>query len=212
MSLLVRPFPEPGEGLKQAYRELEVAQHGTEAQQKALGDLNQLPRPWVPDTLNGGLRRELWAWLEQVVPWLNEHYTWEISTAVPVCWDRHPHLVLELATVADLRHRASRSLTGDALEDWHRYCLPTFLDRMRSRMRGNCETKHVAWPGRSRQARFEEERDARAGRARVDVRAWAAADQETAEVYPSDFADDQTMELPVYRVDPVTGEVCDDRR
>lgn len=155
MTLLVRPFPQPGPGLTQAYHDLELAQHGTDQQQQALGDLGSLPRPWVPDTLSRSLRRELWVWLDEVVPWLNEHYTWEIGTGVPVCWDRHPHLVLELATVTDLRHRAARSLTGDALEDWHRYCLPAFLDRMTSRLRSSCENKHASWPGRPRQTRFD---------------------------------------------------------
>lgn len=219
MTLLVSPFPEPGRGLKEAYRDLELAQQGTEQHRQALGDLDRLPRPWVPDTLSRSLRRELWAWLEEVVPWLNEHYTWEIGTAVPVCWDRHPHLVLELATVTDLRYRAGRSLTGDGLEDWHRYCLPAFLDRMTSRLRSSCESsKHVSWPGRPRQARFETERAARADRSAADVARWMPAqhghihtDHQGLHADPqaTDFKNDDPT-LDIYRVDPTTGEVLDD--
>ena len=171
MSLLVCPFPQPGPGLTRAYRDLDIAQHGTDKQRTALGDLDWLPRPWVPDTLSRSLRRELWDWLADVVPWINEHHTWQIGAAIPVCWDRHPHLVLELTTVTDLRYRAARSLTGDALEDWHRIYLPAFLDRLAQRLGSSCDTKHTTWPGRPRHARYAAEQPQRAARVAADLSA-----------------------------------------
>ena len=47
----------------------------------------------------------------------------------PACWPEHPHLVHDLAVLADQRRRAGPAITSDALEDWHRYALPAFLDR-----------------------------------------------------------------------------------
>ncbi|WP_298747083.1 hypothetical protein [uncultured Serinicoccus sp.] len=205
MSLLVYPFPQPGPGLTQAYRDLDIAQHGTDQQRQVLGDLDRLPRPWVPDTLSRSLRRELWDWLADVVPWMNEHHTWQIGTAIPACWDRHPHLVLELTTVTDLRYRAARSLTGDALEDWHRYCLPAFLDRM-SRLRGSCDTKHTNWPGRPRHARFAAEEPQRAARAAADLSSWAA--QGTGGPDSEVSARDATG-ASLRLVDLATGEILD---
>ncbi|OLT43914.1 hypothetical protein BJF86_13215 [Serinicoccus sp. CNJ-927] len=205
MSLLAAPFPQPGPGLAQAYRDLDIAQHGTPKQRAALGDVNRLPRPWVPDNLSRSLRRELWDWLDDVVPWINEHHTWQIGAAIPICWDRHPHLVLELTTVTDLRYRAARSLTGDALEDWHRYCLPAFLDRMTYRLHGSCDTKHTTWPGRPRHARFETEREHRWTRLRADLDTWGAG----APARPTSTFAGQPTTRP-YRVDPDTGEIVDD--
>lgn len=209
MSLLVAPFPQPGPGLTQAYNDLEFAQHGTDKQRQALGDLNRLPRPWIPESLSRSLRRELWEWLEDVVPWINEHHTWQIGAAIPVCWDRHPHLVLELATLTDLRYRATRSFTGDALEDWHRYCLPAFLDRMASRLHGSCDTKHTTWPGRPRHARFESERPSRTGRLAADVSTWSpvgSSRRHSVSATPLDIGD-----VSGHRVNFTTGEVLDDQ-
>lgn len=210
---LVTPFPQPGRGLRQAYRELEMAEHGTDDQRTELGDPADLPRPWLPETLTRAQRRELWDWLDAVVLWLNEHYTWESGAMIPSCWDRHPHLVLELATVADLRHRAGRALTGDAMEDWHRYCIPAFAERMRNRIRTSCDDRHSTWPGRTRKGRFDDEREARARRLRCDVEHWSGQDRTGADprqdAAPPSFLDDPTLDLGDLRVDPDTGEVID---
>ena len=52
--------------------------------------------------------------------------------------------------LADQRRRAALALSSDPLEDWHRYALPAFVDRMRGRLRNHCEEGHQPWPGRSR--------------------------------------------------------------
>ena len=73
---------------------------------------------------------------------------------IPACWPRHPHLVHEIAVLADLRRRAGHALTGDAMEEWHRYALPAFTERMRQRMKGHCEDKdHQPWPAQGRHTR-----------------------------------------------------------
>lgn len=151
---MVRPFPVPGRGLTQAYRELHLAVNGTPEQKNALGDLRSLPRPWEPASVRQPqLRRELWDWLEAVVTWVNIEYVWDVAGVVPACWPRHPHLVHELAVLADQRHRAGLGFTSDALEEWHRYALPAFTERTRARVRNHCEDGHQDWPARGRYTR-----------------------------------------------------------
>lgn len=105
--LLVRSFPDVGPLMRLAYRELRLAAHGSEQQQRALGDLTRLPRPWdVASCRQPDLRAEVWAWLEAVVEWLNHEYVWDAATMIPPCWPAHPHLVHELGVIADQRRRA----------------------------------------------------------------------------------------------------------
>lgn len=149
--LLVEPFPTPGPEIQLAYRELNLAMNGTPEQQEMIGDPARLPRPWEPATcIHSGLRLQLWDWLDEVVIWLNRGYSWDATGAVPTCWPLHPHLVHEIAVVADQRRRAGLAVTSDALEEWHRYCLPPFIDRMRVRIKTACDDEHQAWPGRAR--------------------------------------------------------------
>lgn len=152
---LVRSFPVPGPELQRAFYELHLAATGTDDQIALLGDLTELPRPWDPATCHDpDLRRELWAWLDAVVTWLITEYTWDVADAViPACWPQHPHLVHELAVLADQRRRAGAALTSDALEEWHRYALPAFTDRARARCREHCEQGHQAWPVTGRYSR-----------------------------------------------------------
>lgn len=151
---IVRTFPEPGKGIQQAYRELDLAENGTDAQIKALGELHLLPRPWDPASLTQPqLRQEAWVWLEAVTTWLNLEYVWDVAAMIPPCWPQHPHLVHEIAVIADQRRRAGRALTSDALEEWHRYALPSFVDRMKSRTSQHCEEGHQDWPAKGRFAR-----------------------------------------------------------
>jgi hypothetical protein len=84
------------------------------------------------------------------VIWLNREYTWDVSGLIPSCWPVHPHLVHEIAVLADQRRRAGLAMTSDALEEWHRYCLPAFADRMRNRLRTHCDDEHKSWPARPR--------------------------------------------------------------
>lgn len=148
---MIRPFPEPGRGLTQAYRELYLASNGTPEQRKALGNLRMLPRPWDPASItHPQLRRELWTWLDEVVTWLNIEYVWDVPGTIPSCWPQHPHIVHELAVLADQRRRAGLGFSSDALEEWHRYALPAFAERLRTRTRNHCEEGHQEWPARGR--------------------------------------------------------------
>jgi hypothetical protein len=154
--MILAPFPRPGRRIEHAYTELDLAAGtGTLQQQNALGDPRLLARPWDPATcVNPELRAEIWQWLEQVVTWLNHEYGWDPDAMVPSCWPYHPHLVHELAVLADLRRRAGHALTGDALEEWHRYALPAFTDRMRQRLRQHCQDGgHQPWPAGGRHTR-----------------------------------------------------------
>jgi len=157
---MIEPFPIPGTYVQLAYRELNLAARGTVEEKEQLGNPALLPRPWEPGScLAPDLRHQLWQWLEQVAIWLNREYSWDISGMIPTCWPEHPHLVHEIAVIADQRRRAGLAMTSDALEEWHRYCLPAFLDRMRSRLKTHCDDEHVKWPGRSRHREHTSEHD-----------------------------------------------------
>jgi hypothetical protein len=73
------------------------------------------------------------------------------------CWPHHPHLVHEIAVLTDQRHRAGQALTSDALEEWHRYSLPSFTERMRTRLRNHCQEDHQSWPAKGRHTRHSAE-------------------------------------------------------
>ena len=165
---LVEPFPSPGRRVEHAYRELDVALYGSDEEKKALGNPRLLARPWDPPTcVDPQLRADLWHWLDRVVIWLNHEYVWDVTGMIPGCWPRHPHLVHEIAVLTDLRRRAGLALTGDAMEEWHRYAVPAFTERTRQRMKAHCEDKeHQPWPAHGRHARYRAE-DAATERARI---------------------------------------------
>lgn len=149
--LMVWPFPMPGPKVRLAYSDIQGLETGQTKRELA----PVLPRPWVPGTCtNLELRCELWEWLDQVVAWLNHEYSWDLDGLVPSCWSAHPHIVNELAVVADQRYRTTSSLGSDSLEEWHRYTLPMFINHLRERLRGKCEEEHEDWPGRTRQHRY----------------------------------------------------------
>ena len=157
---MIGAFPRAGRRVEHAYAELDLAAGGgTQQQQSALGDPRLLARPWDPATcVDPLLRAEIWQWLEQVVTGLNREYVWDADAMIPSCWPHHPHLVHEIAVLADLRRRAGLALTADALEEWHRYALPAFTDRMRQRLRQHCgDGGHQAWPAQGRQTRHRGE-------------------------------------------------------
>ncbi len=157
---LVRPFPPVGPQMRRVYRELGLAANGTAEQKHALGNPDDLPRPWDPASCrDADLRAEIWAYLDDVVTWIDSEYVWDVRSAIPPCWPRHPHLVHEIAVLADQRHQAGRALNSAALEEWHRFTLPAFLERMRYRIKDHCEEGHQAWPARSRYARLVSEAD-----------------------------------------------------
>lgn len=162
---IIAAFPKTGRRIEHAYTELEIAAHGTSQQRNALGDLRTLARPWDPATcVDPHLRTEVWRWLDAVVAWLNHEYVWNPETMIPACWPRHPHLLHEVAVLADLRRRAGVALTADALEEWHRYALPAFHERLRRRLGASCQgAGHESWPALGRYTRSSGG-DARRGR------------------------------------------------
>ena len=126
---LVWTFPTPNTPLLAvAYRDLYLAAEGTAQQKEMLGDPALLPRPWDPATCQDPLlRQEVWDWLEEFVVWFNREYVWDPNAGmIPSCWPQHPHLVHEIAVLADQRRRAGIATTSDLLEDWHRYAVPAF--------------------------------------------------------------------------------------
>jgi hypothetical protein len=112
------------------------------------------------------------------------------------CWPQHPHLVHEIAVLADQRRRAGQALTSEALEDWHRYSLPSFTERMRTRLRNDCQEDHQSWPAKGRYTRHLAEANCRR---RVDVC--------DADVRASGSIHDQTPLPRLGLVDLDTGEV-----
>jgi hypothetical protein len=151
---LLQPFPQPGRLVQLAYRQLDLATSRQQDHLLPLHDLANLQRPWDPATCQTlQLRREVWSWLEAVVTWLNHEHVWDVADVIPPCWPQHPHLVHELAVLADQRHRAGQALSSDPLEEWHRHSLPEFTERMRTRLRNHCQEDHQSWPAKGRYSR-----------------------------------------------------------
>lgn len=143
--------------LKAAYEDLYLVTSGDEKTKRRIGNPASLPRPWDPPTCHTPeLRRELWNWLNQVVDWFNTEYVWDLTggAMIPPCWPLHPHLVHEIAALADQRRRASIDTSSNSLEEWHRYTVPAFAERLKLRTRTLCEEDHKPWPGRSRYTRY----------------------------------------------------------
>ena len=152
---LVEPFPMPDTALmSRAYWNLHLAEEGTEEEKDDLGDASYLPRPWDLGTCtNPELRAEIWAWLELFVTWFNTQHVWDPAAGmIPPCWPYHAHLVHDLAVLADQRRRAALALTSNALEEWHRYAVPNFLERLQQRLKQHCDHHHQPSPARSRNA------------------------------------------------------------
>jgi hypothetical protein len=72
------------------------------------------------------------------------------------------HLVHEIAVLADQHRRAGHAFTSDALEEWHRYSLPAFTERMKTRLKNHCEDGHQPWPAKGRHTRHTAEASCRA--------------------------------------------------
>jgi hypothetical protein len=171
--VLVQPFPESGRLVQFAYRELGLATSRQQGHLLPLRHLAELQRPWDPGTCQTPqLRSEVWSWLEAVVTWLNHEHVWEVADVIPTCWPHHPHLV-QIAVLADQRHRAGQALTSDPLEEWHRHSLPSFTERMRTRLRNHCQEDHQNWPAKGRYTRHigEASRRRRMDAYAADVRA-----------------------------------------
>ena len=150
---LVWRFPMPESKLiDDAYWDLERSDIGTESEKDYMDDHNQLPKPWdVASCEDVNLRRDVWDWYDRVVTWFNHEYVWDPDAGMfPPCWPLHPHLVHEIGVLADQRRRANLALNSNALEEWHRYGAPAFLDRLKERLKQHCDDEHQAWPAKSR--------------------------------------------------------------
>jgi hypothetical protein len=146
--------PRPPAPVRVAGRNLMLARTGSKEQKAALRPFDRMPRPWAPHTCPAKLLEVLLPWLDQVAAWLNHDYSWRMARPIPACWPNHPHLVHELAVLAWLRVIADQALDIGPIEDWHRYALPAFLNRMGDRMGDSCSTGHEDWPGASRHAGY----------------------------------------------------------
>ncbi|WP_232550088.1 hypothetical protein [Propioniciclava soli] len=216
---LVKAFPTPDTPpLRAAYRDLYLAAEGTAAQKRHLGDPADLPRPWDPATCRDPLlRQDVWDWLEAVVAWFNREYVWDPNAGmIPACWPLHPHLVHEIAVLADQRRRAGMTTTSDLLEDWHRYAVPAFTERMRTRMKNQCDDTHSSWPARGRHTRLLNDLDGRRLAFCGDVTALTQhlAEQHRADLLaPPPPPGGPTTQTPILRIveaeeiDPDTGEI-----
>ena len=205
---IIWPFPWPDTpALIRAYNTLVMAAGADDNTRQALGDPSKLPRPWDPATCTDRqLRTELWAWLESVVTWLNHEYVWDHTSngLIPACWPHHPHLVHDIAVLADQRRRAGLDLTSSTLEEWHRYCLPNFYDRLKARTRSLCENEHADWPARGRYQRHTNRTmvDDRTSRYQADLDQLPAAPPECPPPPRLHLIDEDGD-----RIDPTSGEV-----
>ncbi len=164
---MVRPFPLPGKQLTYVYEELDMA--ATAARGPAPRP-DALYRPWDPPSCTDPVvRAELWTWLDAVADWLNTEYTWNADAMIPTCWPHHPHMVHELAVLADQRYTAGLAYTSVPLEEWHRYALPAFINRMTERIRSHCTEHHDDWPGKPRHTRARVETPDRLRRFGQDI-------------------------------------------
>lgn len=154
---LVQPFPMPTADLiLGAYWDLFLSEHGTDDQKDEIEDASLLPRPWdIATCQTEDLRAAVWEWYDAVVTWFNTEYVWDPTEGIiPPCWPMHPHLVHEIGVLADQRRRAAMAINSNPLEEWHRYAVPNFLDRLRSRLKQHCDGQHQPNPARSRQNRY----------------------------------------------------------
>ncbi len=89
---------------------------------------------------------------DEITNWINREYVWRPTGMIPSCWPWHPHIAHELPLLGCLRLTAEDSYSPELLEDWHRYSLPLFLERMATRIgEGGCGSgRHADWPAASR--------------------------------------------------------------
>lgn len=150
--LIAAEFPTPGSVVLDAFKNMNKLNVGTIFDREARNDGEGMPRPWIPATcVDKELREQLFAWLDEVVQWLNRQYTWDTAMMIPPCWLMHPHIVNELAVLASRRWAAEGRWVSDGLEEWHRQELPDFFERMRTRLGHACDDgEHAPWPGNPR--------------------------------------------------------------
>ena len=149
---MAKAFPAPSPIVVGALDELRLATVSPPESLSELRTLATLPRPWDPPTCPTELRRLIYAWLDEVAAWINEEHTWRVERVIPICWVDHPHIVHEIATVACLRWETEHAASAAVLEDWHRYTLPMFLERVAQRLgpTGCPPGRHQPHPGDAR--------------------------------------------------------------
>jgi hypothetical protein len=162
---ILQRFPAPPGSVVHAIDQLAIVRRGDPEEIAAAGDLFDLPRPWDPATCPSRLREAVWEWCDAVADWINHDYSWRPAQMIPACWPRHSHIARELPILACQRWAAEQALGYELIDDWHRYTLPLFLERMIARLgESTCRTgKHADWPAESRHATYR-------GRAAVEDR------------------------------------------
>jgi hypothetical protein len=157
--VMAAPYPSPSPVLAAALDELRVAAVDPPETGNDLRRTAMLPRPWDPASCPSELRRLIYLWLDDVVAWINEEHTWRVDRLIPICWTDHPHIVHDVATVACLRWEAAYAVTPTALEEWHRYTLPMFLERIAQRIgtTGCPPGRHQPNPGAGRSVLYRDE-------------------------------------------------------
>lgn len=146
-------FPTPPGSVLKALELLQVVRRGDPKEMAEYGgELTDLPRPWDPATCPPVLRTAVWGWCDTVAEWINHEYAWRPTHVIPPCWPRHAHIAHELPILAIARWTAEQSTTHDAIDDWHRYALPMFYERMHDRLgESTCRAgKHTDWPAEGR--------------------------------------------------------------
>ena len=153
---MVTPYPQPGPALIRVMARLQMAATRPPTEESDVIALMNLPRPWDPATCAGIERAELWRWLDDVATWINTQHLWNVNgPGVPECWPDHPHVVHDLAVVASTRVFATMTATPAALDEWHRYTLPAFLDRLHARLGEGCPPgRHATRPRHDRDQRL----------------------------------------------------------
>lgn len=155
---MAAPFPTPPGVVARVLDELRLAAAATDETDHESRRVAMLPRPWDPASCPPELRRNVYGWLDEVVAWINEEQTWRTDRVIPICWDLHPHIVHELATVACLRWEATFARTPGLLEEWQRFALPALLARVADRIGdGGCPPgRHQPSPGVGRSAIYRD--------------------------------------------------------
>lgn len=163
--LIANAFPAPSPLIAAVLDELRLAAASPPDSENEMRRISVLPRPWDPASCPPELRQLIYVWLDEVVAWINEEHTWKVERVIPVCWMEHPHIVHGLAAVAHLRWEAGYAVSPVLLDEWHRYTLPTFMERIAQQIgtTGCPPGKHQPDPGAARKSlyRAAEEADLR---------------------------------------------------
>ncbi|MCG2805129.1 MAG: hypothetical protein L6256_06745, partial [Propionicimonas sp.] len=184
--------------------QLGLSDKGTDAQKDRLGDVAGLPRPWdIASCPDPDLRRDVWQWYEAVVTWFNHEYVWDPAAGmIPPCWPQHPHLVHDIGVLADQRRMIAQAHNSNSLEEWHRYSVPAFFDRLHGRVKQHCDDHHQPWPARARFSRHETEALGRVARTTNEADG-VSIKTNAFNPPPLRLVDQETGRT----IDPVTGEL-----